>query len=142
MNTGDTAPAEFKGWATVEIMGHQQVSGFVETRAFGACVMFEVSVPALEPVEQITEKDLSLNYQRIPAGSKIRISRDATQTLVGAASVYRMTRCTEEQALARSGQKVEILELADVKQLPKPTSEDEDEFDPNDCDEECDEDPI
>ena len=63
-----TAPAEFKGWATVEIMGHNQVSGFVETLAFGSTVMFRVTVPAMEPVEEVTDKPISILYQWIPAG--------------------------------------------------------------------------
>lgn len=118
-----TAPATFSGWATVEIMGHNQVSGYVEAVAFGATVMFRVSIPAMEPTEQITDRPLSVNYQRIHEGSKIRVSREAFETLIGSASIYRMTRVSEETALARHGQKVEILELAEEpKAIAGPTA--------------------
>jgi hypothetical protein len=126
-----TAPAEFKGWATVEIMGYNQVSGYVETLAFGAVVMFRVSVPVMAPVEEVTEKPLSIAYQRIPAGSKIRVSRDAFETLIGSGSVSRMTRVTEGEALARHGNKVEILERAEEPengQCPECERDEEENF--------------
>lgn len=125
MTATDSTPADFSGWATIEIMGHQQVSGFVQTRAFGATVMFSVSVAAMDPIEQVLSASIVLGYERIPIGSKVRISREASDILIGAASVYRMTRVSEETALARAGQKIEVIELAQEK---KELVDDDDPF--------------
>jgi hypothetical protein len=117
MEPNDTAPAQFNGWATIEIMGHQQTSGYVQSVAFGSTVMFEVSVPALEPVEQVLDKAMRLNYELVPAGSRIRISREASKQYIGAGSIYRMTAVDETTALARAGQKIEILEKVEAPMI-------------------------
>ena len=100
----------FTGWALVEIMGHQRVSGYVETVTFGSVVMFRVTVPAMEPVEEVLQEMRTVQYERLGPGSRIRISRAAFETYVGVASIYRLTPCTEDQALAAHGATVEILE--------------------------------
>ena len=109
--------AEFKGWALIEIMGHQKVAGFVETCAFGGTVMFRITNPAMPEVEQTLTDHMYINYKTIPAGSIIRVSREARETYVGVGSVYRMTPCTEEQAITQCGQKVEIVHLAESPKL-------------------------
>jgi hypothetical protein len=126
--------AEFTGWAIVQIMGHQKVAGFVTTHAFGSVVMFRVHAPAVAPVDQVTDKDHYLNYKTIPAGSKLRISRDEFDTYVGAGSIYRLDPCTEEKALALIPQRIEILELATRLQIvpgtqdPEEPEEGEDDY--------------
>jgi len=109
--------SEFKGWAVVEIMGHNKLAGHVTTQAFGSNVMFRVHAPAADAVEQILDRDRYINYQTVPAGSKVRVSRPEFEQWVGVGSVYRMTPCSEEQALALLPQKIEVVELAERKAL-------------------------
>lgn len=131
----ESTPAEFRGWAIVEIMGHNKVSGFVETKAFGSVVMFRVHAPAVDPVEQLLEVGQYINYKHVPAGSRVRVSRPEFETYVGAASVYRMNPCSEELALSLIPQKIEVIELAEVKQIVATwPDEDDREEDPDPVD--------
>ncbi len=122
--------AEFTGWALVEIMGHNKLAGYVETVAYGSVVMFKVSAPEMAPVEQTLEKSQYIGYQTVHAGSIVRVSREAFETQVGASSVYRMTRCTEAQALSQIPQKIEVITMAETpKRLVAAGSADEDDED-------------
>lgn len=96
-----------QGWAVVEIMGHQTVSGQVRTEAFGSVVMLRVDTPNLpaktgeiwgEPVE----------FQEEPGSTHY----------VGMGSVYRLTLTSEEIArdTAERGRKLPTKRLA--LQLP------------------------
>jgi hypothetical protein len=133
----ETTAAEFTGWGVIEIMGHQKVSGFIETVAYGSTVMFKVTAPEMAPVEQTLEKAMYLNYRTVPAGSVVKVSRSAFETQVGSASVYRMTRCTEEQALSQIAQRVEIMTLAEEPKRINGIVEDlRNEGESGDCDDE------
>lgn len=110
----DQISGDFKGWAMVEIMGHNTVSGFVETVAFGSTVMFRVSAPEVAEVEQVLECNQYIDHRMVPAGSIVKVSRPEVEILVGAASVYRMTRCLEERALSAVPQKIEVVKLAEA----------------------------
>lgn len=62
-NTNSNETPLFTGWATVEIMGHNQVSGFVETMAFGSTV--EIPKEALwcgPPSQRIIDVIKSLTW--------------------------------------------------------------------------------
>lgn len=102
----------FEGFAIVEILGHQRVAGYVTTEAFGSVVMFKVAQSELPATETVLKDSQYVDGEYCPAGSKVRISRERAETFVGAASVYRMTPCTEEQATKAQPCKVEILEKA------------------------------
>ncbi len=104
--------SKFEGWALVEIMGHQRVAGYVTTEAFGSVVMFRVVMPEVPETEQTLERDQWVDGERAPAGSKVRIGRRRIETLIGAASVYRMTPCTEQEAMRAQPAKVELIEKA------------------------------
>jgi hypothetical protein len=104
--------SEFTGWAIVELMGHNKVGGFVTTKAFGSVVMFRVHAPAVEPVEQVLDKPTYVVAQRLPAGSKVRVSRPVFEKWVGVGSVYALNPCTEERACSLIPQQVEVIEVA------------------------------
>jgi hypothetical protein len=92
--------AEFKGWARVEVMGHQTHIGYVTTEAYGAAVMFRVDRPEI-PEEEITltEREWT-NSGYLPAGAVVKRGKiDAVSVLVGAGSIYRIVPCTEGVAL-------------------------------------------
>lgn len=102
----------FSGWAKVEIMGHQTHIGFVTTEVYGQAVMFRIDQPAFEEREYTLPQPTYTNLQMDPAGNlhetKIwpagtkvkRGAMPAASTLVGSASIYRITPCTEEAARA------------------------------------------
>ena len=109
---------KFEGYAIVEIMGHQRVAGYVTTVAFGSVVMFKVVQVEVPPEERILEKDEYLHGHLLGAGSKVRIGRQRAETLVGAGSVYRMTRCTEAEASSQQPLDVEVVERKERNLLP------------------------
>src|SRR6266567_2000773 len=92
--------AEFRGWAKVEVMGHQSHTGFVTTEAFGQAVLFRIDRPEIEEREiTLTEPDW-IGDQRAPAGTIVKRPRIAAATvLIGAQSIYRMIPCDEATAL-------------------------------------------
>ena len=111
----ETQQSKFEGYAIVEIMGHQQVAGYVTTEAFGSVVMFKVVQQEIPPTEKTLGYTQYVNCEHCPEGSRVRISRERAETYVGVGSVYRMTPCTEEQANAAQPAKVEIIEKAERK---------------------------
>ena len=109
--------ANFEGWAIVEIMGHQKVSGYVTTQYFGGTAVFRVVQQEQPPQESVLDRDQWLDGALLYAGSKVRISRERAETFVAASSLYRMTPCTEEQANKSQPVKIEVLERAERKAL-------------------------
>ncbi len=107
--------SKFEGYAIVEIMGHQMVSGYVTTEAFGSVVMFKVVQQEIPPTEKTLERTQYVDGEYCPEGSRVRISRERAETYVGVGSVYRMTPCTEDQANASQPAKVEIIEKEERK---------------------------
>jgi hypothetical protein len=117
-------PGDYEGWALVEIFGHQQFSGYVTTKTYGAAVMFEVQVPEL-PEKTIgpfqtreynsrwcgyLEPGDTLIFEKVPGFTKI----------FGVGAIYCLTPCTEANARAahdaRTSRPVKRIEAA--KQLP------------------------
>ena len=93
--------AEFKGWAKVEVMGHQSHTGYVETQAFGGTVLFRIDTPALpeEPERTLTSREWT-DDGYLPIGAVVKVpAREGVSVLVGAGSIYRIVPCTEEAAL-------------------------------------------
>ena len=130
----DTQQAQFEGYALVEIMGHQRVAGYVTTLGFGSTVMFKVVQVEEPPIDQALEEDRYIDGRVIYKGSRIRISRERAETLIGAASVYRMTACTEEQARRAQPVKIEVLEMAQRAMVAAPAHSDEEEESQEDLD--------
>jgi len=119
--------SEFTGWAIVELMGHNKVGGYVTTKPFGSVVMFRVHAPAVEPVEQVLDKMTYAGNQRLPAGSKVRVSRPLFEKWVGVSAVYAINPCSEERACALIPQQVEVVEVAkDPLALAEAVEEEED----------------
>ena len=93
--------AEFRGWAKVEVMGHQSHTGYVETQAFGGTVLFRIDTPALpeEPERTLTSREWT-DDGYLPIGAVVKVpAREGVSVLVGAGSIYRIIPCTEEAGL-------------------------------------------
>jgi hypothetical protein len=93
--------AQFEGWAIVDVLGHQRYVGYVTTQAFGAAVLFRVDVPALDARERETKAPGYVSGDYLPAGTVVQEGPvDGYTKLIGAGSIYTMTPCTKEAALA------------------------------------------
>jgi hypothetical protein len=97
---GEPEQAQFRGWARVEIMGHQTHIGFVTTEAYGQAVLFRIDTPELPAREYILESPEWNREQLLPAGSKVqRAAVAGPSVLIGAGSIYRILPCSEAAAL-------------------------------------------
>jgi hypothetical protein len=93
--------AAFDGWAIVDVMGHQRYVGYVTTEAYGQAVMFRIDVPALEQRERVTTRPAYRDGRSLPVGTTITEGAVAGYSkLVGAGSIYTITPCTKDAALA------------------------------------------
>jgi hypothetical protein len=105
----DQEQAKFNGWAIVDVLGHQRYVGYVTTEAYGQAVLFRIDVPALDERERVTTRP---EYGRnahgsysgatyLPPGSTVKEGAVPGYTkLIGAGSIYAITPCTKEAALA------------------------------------------
>ena len=105
------------GYQLVEIMGHQRTVRWVEPRLFGGVALFHVTMPAQEPVEVRLLASAWVGEDWCGIGSLVRESRPAIDQHLGAASIFRMTAITEEQARGLQPKKVEVLERVGLAQL-------------------------
>lgn len=94
--------AKFDGWAIVDVLGHQRYVGYVTTQAFGQAVLFRIDVPALEARERTTKQPGYISGRGYcPAGTVVQEGAvDGYSKLIGAGSIYAITPCTKEAALA------------------------------------------
>ncbi len=76
---------KFDSWAIIEIMGHQRLAGHVTEQAVAGSALLRVDVP-----EVTTEPRWGNPGETIPAFT----------TFISSGSIYRMTPCTEEVAMA------------------------------------------
>ena len=97
----DSQQSKFDGWAIVDVLGHQRYVGYVTTEAYGQAVLFRIDVPALDARERETKRPEYLNGDYIPPGAKVSEGAvDGYTKLVGSGSIYTITPCTKEAALA------------------------------------------
>lgn len=98
----DTPQAKYEGWAIVDVLGHQRYVGFVTTEAYGQAVLFRVDVPALEARERVTKAPGYFSGRGYcPAGTTVLEGAvDGYTKLIGSGSIYTLTPCTKEAALA------------------------------------------
>ena len=92
---------EFRGWAKIEVMGHQSHTGYVQTEAYGGAVLFRIDTPALpeEPERTLTSREWT-DDGYLPIGAVVKLpAREGVSVLVGAGSIYRIIPCTEEAAM-------------------------------------------
>lgn len=130
--------AEFKGWARVEVMGHNTHIGFVCTQAFGAAVMFRIDQPAIPEAEETLVGPQYIDGTYAPPGSVVkRGAIEAATVLVGAGSIYRIVPCDEAAAMTaiRSTFRppLMLVRLAEGKQIAaagEPEGRDDD-YDPD-----------
>ena len=71
----------FESWAVVEVMGHKRFAGFVTEQTIAGAAFVRVDVPQVQ---------VDAGGETLPAFTK----------LLGAASIYALTPCTEETARA------------------------------------------
>jgi hypothetical protein len=130
--------AHFEGWAIVDVLGHQRYVGYVTTEAYGQAVLFRVDVPALEERERVTVRPghHGASGQYLPAGTVVKEGAVAGYTkLIGSGSIYTLTPCTKEAALAA----VEAMQPRPLMNLVLPPGRQlgdrpEDDDDPDDVD--------
>lgn len=92
---------EFKGWARVEVMGHQSHIGFVQTEAYGGAVLFRIDAPTIpeSPERTLTQREWT-GEGYLPVGAVVKDPEiPGVSVLVGAGSIYRIVPCTEDAAL-------------------------------------------
>lgn len=106
----DQQQAKFEGFALVEIMGHQRVAGFVTTEYFGNVAVFHVVMPEVPAEELEIQTHQWIDTERLEAGSRVRISRPKVEQFVAASSLYRLTPCTQADAVAQQPRVVEVIE--------------------------------
>ena len=93
--------SRFDGWAIVDVLGHQRYVGYVTTEAYGQAVLFRIDVPPLEERERVTKRPGTIGAMYCPAGTTVKEGAVAGYTkLIGAGSIYGITPCTKEAALA------------------------------------------
>lgn len=129
----ETDQAEFKGWARVEVMGHQSHTGYVTTEAYGAAVLFRIDQPEIPEAEELLSEDQWIGNATLPAGTVVQRGRiEAVSVLVGAGSIYRIIPCTKEVAekAIRENQRRPLIavKLPGAKQLTA-VVDSEEEFD-------------
>lgn len=117
--------SKLETWAIVELMGHAREIGFVTTEYFGPACLFRVDVPELPEREFVLPRpewvtDEKGNSQYVPVGSKVKRSAvPGRSPLLGVASIYKLTPCTEATARAAieefAPRKLTLLELAKEK---------------------------
>lgn len=88
-------------WAIVDVLGHQRYVGYVTTEAYGQAVLFRIDVPALDERERVTKRPEYVAHQYVPAGTTVKEGAVAGYSkLIGAGSIYAITPCTKDAALA------------------------------------------
>lgn len=95
--------ASFEGWAVIDVMGHQRYVGYVTTEAYGQAVLFRIDVPELEERERVTKRPgyAGDDGRYLPAGTTVKEGAVPGYTkLIGSGSIYAITPCTKEAALA------------------------------------------
>lgn len=125
---------EFKGWARVEVMGHQSHIGYVTTETYGQAVLFRIDQPAIPQSEETISRAEWVGDVFAGAGSVVqRPAIEAASVLVGSGSIYRIIPCDEATAMTaiRSSQRrplhVVSLMLAAPEQDDEPDDEPDDE---------------
>lgn len=105
---------KFEEWAVVEIMGHKRFAGLVTESALGGASFVRIDVPEID----------------LPTGDVL----PAFTKLFGAASIYSISPCTKESALAFAASiRAEGFSRYEVPRLPAPERkesllDDDDEF--------------
>lgn len=102
---GECQAASFRGWAVVEVMGHQTHMGFVYSVNFGSAVLFQIDAPGFP--EQTLPAPHAMRCRvagaaddqayLVPKGAMVRrLAVPGSTIYVGAASIYRIRPTTEE----------------------------------------------
>lgn len=136
-----TDQTEFKGWARVEVMGHQSHIGYVTTETYGQAVLFRIDQPAVPGGEESLQRAEWVGDVFAGVGSVVQRSPiEPLSVLVGSGSIYRIIPCDEATAMAaiRSSQRrpLSIVSLVAGNMLapssPAEEPDDDDDDDPND----------
>ncbi len=91
---------EFKGWARVEIMGHQSHIGYVTTETYGQAVLFRVDQPCLDRMEETLTEAAWVGDKYCQPGSIVeRGAIPSASVLLGSQSIYRLIPCDEATAI-------------------------------------------
>lgn len=123
---------EFKGWARVEVMGHQSHIGYVTTETYGQAVLFRIDQPTIPGGEEILKRSEWVGGVFAGPGSVVqRQPIESTSVLVGSGSIYRIVPCDEATAMAaiRSGQRrpLSVVTLVQGNMLKAPDQDFDDD---------------
>lgn len=113
---------EFKGFAKVEVMGHQSHIGYVTTEVYGAAVLFRIDQPALaEETRTLTEKEWHDGRYLHPGSVVKEAAIPGASVLVGAGSIYRIVPCSEEVCMRaiRAGVRRPLLVVSEPPAAPQ-----------------------
>ncbi len=106
---------KFEQWCVVEIMGHKRFAGFVSEETIGGSSFVRIDVPEIE-ID---------NERKLPAFTK----------LFGSGSIYCLSPCTKETAIAFAKQmRTEAFALYEAPRLTSVSSDDDDDDDDYDDD--------
>ena len=84
--------AEFRGWAKVEVMGHQSHTGYVTTEAYGQAVLFRIDQPEVPEVEEVLITTDWVGDQRCPPGTVVKRPQIDARSFV---QTQRQASCSE-----------------------------------------------
>lgn len=111
----------FEGWAKLELMGHQQETGYVTTVYFGGAALFKVDVPEVPEKERVSEHPGYLNGKLCPTGTRVTFAAVPGYTrFISPAALYALNPCSEEVArkvIERVQGEVKVVELPASQQL-------------------------
>lgn len=117
--TNETAAQGFKGWALVELFGHQKVAGHVQTVSFGTGVMFQIDVPSLPEREFLLESPQYVEGRWTGAGATVqRAAKEGFTRLLGVGAIYAINPCTEAAAMLA----IEQLQRPETKLISPPAA--------------------
>jgi hypothetical protein len=114
-------PAQFEGWAIIELFGHQREIGYVTTRYFGTACLFQVDIPELPERDHVLETPQYVGGTWTPSGAKIRKkAASARSRMLGPGSIYALNPCTEAAAMMAIekmvGREIVVLEIPEVNE--------------------------
>lgn len=123
---------EFKGWAKVEVMGHQSHVGFVTTETYGQAVLFRIDQPFVPAIEETLERADWVGHIFAGVGSVVqRPAIEPVSVLVGSGSIYRIIPCDEATAMSaiRSAQRrpLSMVSLVPGNVIAAPDEDNEDD---------------
>lgn len=119
-----------EGWAIVEMLGHQSITGYVKSFYLGNVSMLEVLQPDTPwETRELPHEDYCVysptalwSTRRLyPAGTLVQTGRPGGSCIVSGTSLYRLTLITEQEA----AEQLPLLNVVVRKPVPEITAADQ-----------------